>query len=75
MEVARGQTAAVESRELLHEELQQDRGEPSPVQQQLLHVPPAAELRKEPQRNRPALLLRDHRDGRVRALKKTRISL
>lgn len=68
-ETARGQTAAVESRELLHEDPQQDRREQSPVQQQLLHVPPAAELRKEQQRNRPTLLLRDPREGRVRALK------
>ncbi|XP_070762168.1 tripartite motif-containing protein 66 [Enoplosus armatus] len=62
LEVARGQTAGVESRELLGEELQQD----SSVQQQhqQLRVPPAAELRKEQQRDRPALTLRDHRDGR-----------
>lgn len=71
VEEARGQTTAADCRELLDEELQQDRREQSPVQhQQQLHVPLAAELRKEPQRNRPALLLRDHRDGRVRALKK-----
>lgn len=64
MEEARGQMAVVESREQqLDVDLQQDRREPSPVQ----HVPPpAAELRKELQRNRPALMLRDHRDGRVR---------
>ncbi|XP_042340940.1 tripartite motif-containing protein 66 isoform X2 [Plectropomus leopardus] len=60
-EEARGQTAAAESRELLDVELQQDRREPSPVQQQQLHVLPAAELRKELQRNRPAPA---HRDGR-----------
>ncbi|XP_041794289.1 tripartite motif-containing protein 66 isoform X2 [Chelmon rostratus] len=65
VEEARGQTTAADCRELLDEELQQDRREQSPVQhQQQLHVPLAAELRKEPQRNRPALLLRDHRDGR-----------
>ncbi|XP_049910129.1 tripartite motif-containing protein 66 [Epinephelus moara] len=65
VEEARGQTAAAESRELLDVELQQDRREQSPVQQQQqLHVPPAAELRKELQRNRPALIHRDHRDGR-----------
>ncbi|XP_074523380.1 tripartite motif-containing protein 66 isoform X2 [Halichoeres trimaculatus] len=52
---------AVESRELLDEELQEDRREQSPVQQQL-HVHP--ELRKEQQRNRAALMLRDNRDGR-----------
>ncbi|XP_074473006.1 tripartite motif-containing protein 66 [Sebastes fasciatus] len=62
VEEARGQMAVVESREQqLDVDLQQDRREPSPVQ----HVPPpAAELRKELQRNRPALMLRDHRDGR-----------
>ncbi|KAI3377931.1 hypothetical protein L3Q82_009060, partial [Scortum barcoo] len=49
-EEARGQTAEAESRELLNEELQQSRREQSPVQQQ--------------QRNRPALMFRDHRDGR-----------
>ncbi|XP_054470917.1 tripartite motif-containing protein 66 [Anoplopoma fimbria] len=66
MEEARGQKAAVESRELLDVELQQDRRGQSPVpqQQQQLHVPPAAELRKELQRNRPALMLRAHRDVR-----------
>lgn len=58
-----------ESRELLNEELQQDRREQSTVQQQQLHVSPAADLRKEQQRNKPALMLRGHRDGRVRALK------
>lgn len=60
--------AAVESRELLDVELQQDKREQSPVQQQQqqLHVPPAAESRKELQRNRPAVMLRDHRDGKVR---------
>ncbi|XP_059205360.1 E3 ubiquitin-protein ligase TRIM33 [Centropristis striata] len=57
VEEARGQTAAVDSRELLDVELQQDRRE-------LQHVPPAAELRKELQRNRPALMPRDHKDGR-----------
>ncbi|KAM3626231.1 uncharacterized protein V6R79_025138 [Siganus canaliculatus] len=62
-EEARGQTLGAESRELLNEELQQERREQSPVPQQL-HVSPAAELRKEQQRNRPTLLLRDHRDGR-----------
>ncbi|XP_034536135.1 E3 ubiquitin-protein ligase TRIM33 isoform X2 [Notolabrus celidotus] len=56
-----GGTAGVESRELLDEELQEDRREQSPVQQQL-HVHP--ELRKESQRNRPALTLRDNRDAR-----------
>ncbi|XP_031180091.1 tripartite motif-containing protein 66 isoform X2 [Sander lucioperca] len=51
--------------ELLDVELRQDRREQSPVQQQQqLHVPPAAELRKELQRNRPALMLRDRRNSR-----------
>ncbi|CAJ1049675.1 E3 ubiquitin-protein ligase TRIM33 isoform X2 [Xyrichtys novacula] len=60
-----GGTAGVESRELLDEELQGDKREQSPIQQQQqLHVYPAAEQRKEQQRNRPALTLRDHRDGR-----------
>lgn len=64
---ARGQIAAVEKGALLNEELQQDRREPSPAQkQQQLHVPHAAELREELQRNRSALMLRDHRDIRVR---------
>lgn len=63
MEEDDGGTAGVESRELLDEELQEDRREQSPVQQQL-HVHP--ELRKEQQRNRSALMLRDNRDGRVR---------
>lgn len=68
VEEARGQRAAAESRELHDEELQQGRREQSPVQQQQpAIVPPAAELRKEQQRNRPALMLKDHRDGRVRA--------
>ncbi|XP_035508440.1 uncharacterized protein trim66 [Morone saxatilis] len=63
---ARGQTAGAESRELLDEDLQRGRREQSPIQQQhqQLHIPPAAELRQEQQRNRPALMLRDHRDGR-----------
>ncbi|XP_056269396.1 tripartite motif-containing protein 66 [Pseudoliparis swirei] len=62
---ARGQIAAVEKGALLNEELQQDRREPSPAQkQQQLHVPHAAELREELQRNRSALMLRDHRDIR-----------
>ncbi|XP_029284477.1 tripartite motif-containing protein 66 [Cottoperca gobio] len=66
VEEARGQTAAVENRELLDVELQQDRREQSPVQQQQqqLHVPLAAELRKELQRNRPGLMLRDYIDVR-----------
>ncbi|KAM7015747.1 tripartite motif-containing protein 66 isoform 1-T2 [Tautogolabrus adspersus] len=51
----------VESRELLDED--EDRGEQSPIRHQL-HVHPAAELRREEKRNRPALMLRDHRDGR-----------
>lgn len=63
-EEAHGQTGVADSRELLDEELLQDRREQSPVPQQQLHVSPAAELRKEPQRNRPALTLRDHRDGK-----------
>lgn len=59
-----------DSRELLDEELQQDRREQSTVQQQQLHVSPAADLGKEQRgRNKPALMLRGHRDGRVRALK------
>lgn len=64
-----GQMLTAEDRELLAEELQQDRREQSPTRQQPLHVSPAAELRKEQQRNRPVLMLRDHRDGRVRAFK------
>lgn len=68
VEEARGQRAGAESRELQDEELQQGRREQSPVQQQQpAIVPPVAELRKEQQRNRPALMLKDHRDGRVRA--------
>ncbi|KAK5874010.1 hypothetical protein PBY51_018998 [Eleginops maclovinus] len=64
VEEAGGQTTAVESRELLDVE-QQDRREQSPVQQQLqLQGPPVAELRRELLRNRPALRLKDHRDGR-----------
>lgn len=62
-----GQMLTPEGRELLDEELQQGRREQSPTQQQPLHVSPATELRKEQQRNRPVLMLRDHRDGRVRA--------
>lgn len=63
VEETHGQTAAVERRELLDEELQQNRREQSPVQQQHhFQVSPAAELRKE--RTRPTLMLRDHRDGR-----------
>lgn len=64
-----GQMLTAEGRELLDEELQQGRREQSPTQQQLPHVSPAAELRKEQQRNRPVLMLRDHRDGRVRAFR------
>nr|XP_046244068.1 tripartite motif-containing protein 66 isoform X2 [Scatophagus argus] len=68
VEEACGQTmVAAENRELLHEELQQqDSSEPNPVQQQQqLHLCSAAELRKEHQRTRPALMLRDRdRDGR-----------
>ncbi|XP_039994067.1 tripartite motif-containing protein 66 isoform X2 [Xiphias gladius] len=76
-----GHTAVVESRQLLDEELQQDRSEQSHVQQllqqpqqpqqqqqqqqqQQRRVPTAADLRKEQQGTRPALSLRDHRDGR-----------
>ncbi|KAM8894540.1 tripartite motif-containing protein 66 isoform 2-T5 [Spinachia spinachia] len=70
VEEARGQAAVVESRALLDGELQQDRREQSSVQQQQpqqLLVAPAAELRREPPRNRQrlsAVTLRDHRDGR-----------
>ncbi|XP_026175897.1 tripartite motif-containing protein 66 [Mastacembelus armatus] len=56
-----------ETRGQLDEEQQQNRREKSPVKQQQLqqlHVPPAAELRKEQQRTAPALRLRDHRDGK-----------
>ncbi|XP_037304573.2 tripartite motif-containing protein 66 isoform X2 [Pungitius pungitius] len=60
LEEARGPTAVVESRALADGE---DRREQSSVQQQL-RVAPAAELRRELQRNRPAVTLRDHRDGR-----------
>ncbi|XP_029354689.1 uncharacterized protein trim66 isoform X2 [Echeneis naucrates] len=63
-EETRGHTTLVENREMLDEELQQhDRSEQSPVQQQS-HIPPAAELRQEQQKTRPALTVRDHRDGR-----------
>ncbi|XP_022047978.2 uncharacterized protein trim66 [Acanthochromis polyacanthus] len=65
VEEACGQTAVVESRELLEEDLQQERRKQSPAQQQQqLQASLAAELRKEQQRTRPALMLRDHRDGR-----------
>ncbi|XP_073319947.1 tripartite motif-containing protein 66 [Pagrus major] len=65
VEEACGQTAATESRDLLDDGLQQDRREQSPVQQQQqLHVPAVVELRKDQQRNRSPLMLRDHRDGR-----------
>ncbi|CAB1448244.1 unnamed protein product [Pleuronectes platessa] len=60
-----GHAATGESRELLDEELQQDRAEQGPASQQQQHcAPPAAELRKEQQRTRPSLTLGDHRDGR-----------
>lgn len=68
VEEARGQVTMAASRELLDEELQQDRREQSPIQHQQLHVSPAAELRKEQPRNTPPLMLRGHRDGKVRAL-------
>ncbi|XP_041650339.1 tripartite motif-containing protein 66 isoform X2 [Cheilinus undulatus] len=55
-----GEPAGVESRELDEEE---DRREQSPVHLQL-HVHPAAEQRREEQRTRAALAIRDHRDGR-----------
>lgn len=61
-EDARGHSAVAESRELVDE----DRMAPSPGQQQQRRVPLTTELRKEQQRTRPALTLRDHRDGRVR---------
>lgn len=65
VEEACGQTAVVESRELFDEDLQQERRKQSPAQQQQqLQVSLAAELRQEQQRTRPALTLRDHRDGR-----------
>lgn len=65
VEGTHGQTAVVEHRELLDEELQ-ERGEQSPVQQQHhIQASPAAELRIQQQRMRPTLMLRDHRDGRV----------
>lgn len=76
VEKTHGQTAAVESRKLLNGELQEGRREQSPVQQQQqqqLHVPPAVDLRKEQQRTRPALILRDHKDGRVSNRVKIRI--
>lgn len=60
VEETHGQTCPYE---FLDEELQQ-----SPVQQQQHHPSPAAELRKEQQRIRHALMVRDHRDGKVRAL-------
>lgn len=63
------QIAGAESRGLQDEELKKDNREQSPEQQQL-HVPPAAEPRKEQQRTRPALMLRDHRDGKVSNLRK-----
>ncbi|XP_008288642.1 tripartite motif-containing protein 66 [Stegastes partitus] len=64
VEEACGQTAVVDGRELLDEDLQQGRRKQTPVQQQQLQVSLAAELRKEQQKPRPALTLRDHRDGR-----------
>ncbi|XP_077941549.1 tripartite motif-containing protein 66 isoform X2 [Gasterosteus aculeatus] len=66
VEEAPGQAAVVESRALADGELQRDRREQSSVQQeqQQLRVAPAAELRRELQRNSPAVTLRDHRDGR-----------
>lgn len=67
VEEAHGQTAVVEHRELLDEEVLQNRREQSPVQQQHhFQASPAAELRREQQRTRPTLMLRDHQDGRVR---------
>ncbi|KAK2854001.1 hypothetical protein Q5P01_006662 [Channa striata] len=60
-------TAGPESRELLSEELQRDtrdQRDQSSTQQQQLHVPPAADQRKEQQRTRPALTVRDRRDNR-----------
>lgn len=67
VEEAPGQAAVVESRALADGELQRDRREQSSVQQeqQQPRVAPAAELRRELQRNSPAVTLRDHRDGRV----------
>ncbi|KAM9409414.1 tripartite motif-containing protein 66 isoform 2-T4 [Pholidichthys leucotaenia] len=60
-----GQTAGSESRELQDDELRQGTRVQSPVQQQhQLQAVLAAELRKEPTRPRPALTVRDHRDGR-----------
>ncbi|XP_062271641.1 tripartite motif-containing protein 66 [Scomber scombrus] len=64
VEGTHGQTEVAEHRDLLDEELQ-ERGEQSPVQQQHhFQASPAAQLRIEQQRMRPALMLRDHRDGR-----------
>lgn len=56
-----GQSAEAGSRDLLDEELEADRREQSPVQQQQLQFSAAAE-----QKSRPALMLRDHKDGKVR---------
>ena len=72
VEEACGRTA--DSRDPLDDEPQQDRREQSLAQQQQqqqqqLHVPAAVEMRKDQQRNRSPLMLRDHRDGRVSTYK------
>lgn len=67
LEEVHGQTSMSDSREPLDEELQLDRREQSPLQQQALHGSPAAELRKEQPRSKTALRLSDHRGGKVRA--------
>ncbi|KAM9764652.1 tripartite motif-containing protein 66 isoform 1-T2 [Menidia menidia] len=60
-EETRGQTASVQSRELLDEELQADRGEQGPGQlQKRVQAASAAEQ----QRTRPALTLRDHKESK-----------
>lgn len=60
---ALGQTSTPDSRELPDEKLQRDRREQSPVR--LHRGSPAAELRKEQQRSKPALRLGDHRGSKV----------
>lgn len=57
-----GRTAEAGSRDLLDEELEADRREQSPVQQQQLQFSAAAEQQK----TRSALMLRDQKDGKVR---------
>lgn len=64
-EQTHGQTALVDSREVLSGGLQQGRKDQTPPQQQQPQGSPAAELRKELQETRPPQQLRNARDGRV----------